>query len=88
MPSAPPPRRVEAGDREAYLWTLTVHGVKHHLAWWPATGEMLWSYLRTPREWSPFVRLGPRYSPRHDLTSAQAAVTAWAKNMSREMPED
>lgn len=72
------PQRVLIKDHAAFLWTLLIDSVPYQVVWWLPDGTLRASWLVNDEDWSPFVRLGSRWSPRYDLVSAQTSMKLWA----------
>lgn len=71
------PRQAIVGDHEAWFWDVVHDGFHYELAWWPFDGHLRYSYPSTDTKRSQFLRMGPRYSPRHSLSDAIASVRDW-----------
>lgn len=80
------PQKIIVADRAGFLWRVHIHGVEHHLAWWPSSGQLLVSWQTDERgTQSPFVHMGDRYSPQWSLSDAADAVEQWAGDQARAM---
>jgi hypothetical protein len=72
------PRSVRAQGRDAFVWTATIGGVAHRIAWSTDDKKIRISW-EDGAGWSRFVTLGPAWSPQPDLFAAQAAVESWVE---------
>ncbi len=72
------PKTVRANGRDAFMWTTTICGVAHRIAWSQEDKKIRISW-EDSNGWSRFVTLGPAWSPQPDLLAAQAAVEGWVE---------
>lgn len=73
-----PPSRLIVNDQAAWLWQLSIDRVPYQAVWWLSDGTLRVAWWASEHEWSPFVKLGPKWSPQFDFDTAQATVKAWA----------
>lgn len=71
-------RQVTRQGKTAFMWTATLGNIEHHVAWSSDDRRIRISYLRNGK-WTPFVTLGPTWSPAADLFAAQIAIEDWAE---------
>ncbi|MDQ1286523.1 MAG: hypothetical protein QG622_88 [Actinomycetota bacterium] len=72
-------RQIVRQGKTAFMWTATLGNLDHHIAWSPDDRLIRISYEQHGK-WTPFVTLGPQWSPASDLFAAQLSVEDWAEH--------